>query len=325
MKELFNPDLTEVKTLDASGSWDETKHRFDEKSIWAIRAALAAERPLLLRGEPGIGKSQLAHAAAAVLGVPFLSHVMDERSERDDLLYHHDVVARLAKAQELGALREGKDRKTVEEEMAERKFLRPGPMWWAIDWKSAQEQAADYYGECPAPESPAEWKPGDGTVVLIDEIDKADPSVPNGLLETLGNRGFESHRLKEPVRREEGFRAPLVMITTNEERELPAAFLRRCLVLTLEFPKTESAAVTFLMERARVHWKEKEVGDAICERAAQMIWQDRKGKTPGAAEYLDLIRALVQLAPGEEETQAEVMKEIAEFVLLKAGDQKRER
>ena len=80
-------------------SWPETRHRFHETDLWAIRSALAAERPLLLRGEPGIGKSQLARAAAQVLRVPFLYKVIDSRCECTELLHDYDAVSRLAKAQ----------------------------------------------------------------------------------------------------------------------------------------------------------------------------------------------------------------------------------
>src|SRR4051812_19672296 len=96
---LFDPDLSQAIHLPKRGSWPKSRHRFSLKSVWAVRAAIAAQRPLLLRGEPGIGKSQLARAVAEKLGVPFLYHVVDERSERDELLYSYDAVARLAEAQ----------------------------------------------------------------------------------------------------------------------------------------------------------------------------------------------------------------------------------
>jgi len=98
-KTLFNPDLKESLPLPLQDSWPESSHRFDTKSVWAVRAAIASGRPLLLRGEPGIGKSQIARAVAEELKVPFLYHVVDERSERDELLYTYDAVARLAEAQ----------------------------------------------------------------------------------------------------------------------------------------------------------------------------------------------------------------------------------
>jgi len=81
---LFNPSLTEIYPLAGVDSWPVSRHRFQADTIDAVQAALAAARPLLLRGEPGIGKSQVARAVAAFLKVPFLYHVIDERSERDD-------------------------------------------------------------------------------------------------------------------------------------------------------------------------------------------------------------------------------------------------
>ena len=95
----FSPDVKKPLPLPKHDSWPEAKHLFDEKSMWAVRMAIASGRPLLLRGEPGIGKSQLARAVAVELQVPFLYHVIAERSERDELLYTYDAVARLAEVQ----------------------------------------------------------------------------------------------------------------------------------------------------------------------------------------------------------------------------------
>jgi hypothetical protein len=93
-----------IITLAATGDMPEAVHQFDPRQIRAINAALAARRPLLVRGEPGIGKSQLARAAAKSLGRVFISHTVDVRTESRDLLWHFDAVARLAEAQLLGAL-----------------------------------------------------------------------------------------------------------------------------------------------------------------------------------------------------------------------------
>ncbi len=326
----FQPSLTQKYALPAQGSWPAAEHQFNEKTVWALQAALAGRRPLLVRGEPGIGKSQLARAAAAVLEVPFLVHVVDERSERDDLLYHYDAVARLARAQ-VSALSAaaGQD---WEAALAERNFFRPGVLWWAFDWDSARVQAdrfATVCRACPEPTVPAGWSPGQkviaGPVVLIDEIDKADPSVPNGLLESLGNDGFETHQLGEPIRLREGAPRPLVIITTNEERELPAAFLRRCLVLQLEFPKTEEEALAFLCARARVCWPDEiRIGDNVLTAAGKALWRDRRQATPdsgmavpGASEFLDLVRVLAELRPGNEMAQLAALEMVEGFALRK--------
>ena len=153
----FNPSLTEIYDLPAVDSWPVSRHRFHAETIDAVQAALAAERPLLLRGEPGIGKSQVARAAAAFLDVPFLYHVIDERSERDDLLYSYDAVSRLAKAQ-LVSLQVQQDKDfSWETEMAEERFIRPGVLWWAFNWDDAEGQAKKYFRECPRPRAPKDW------------------------------------------------------------------------------------------------------------------------------------------------------------------------
>ena len=328
----FDPNLTEAHTIPAFGTWPEAKHRFDKESVWAIRSALAAGRPLLLRGEPGIGKSQLARAAAKELRVPFLPHVVNERSERDELLYHYDAVARLALAQiGVAAFKDGSEAKA---RLAETNFICPGVLWWAFNWKTAHDQAEKFNTHCrvcPMPEE-GDWTPAAedrlcGPVVLIDEIDKADPSVPNGLLECLGNEGFTTPMLGgNEVRLPKGAKPPLIMITTNEERELPAAFLRRCLVLQMEFPnEADSAAVErFLIhERARVTWTPAQISDAVCKKVIAQLLLDRAAAKvqglpkPGAAEFLDILRILQHLRPGDEAGQLAALVEVYPFALQK--------
>lgn len=358
VRPTFPPAIDETYDIPSQGSWPRSNHRFTEESVWAIRASLAAKRPLLLRGEPGIGKSQLARAAAHVLGVPFLSEVVHERTERDDLLYTYDAVARLARAQ-LGPAIDTDESPVVtgsgtetskkpdscgtlswKERMAESRFICPGVLWWAFDWEGAERQANDFSSHCRKirlpQKNPTDWTPTDGRtlcgpVVLIDEIDKADPSVPNGLLESLGNEGFSTPQLDREVRLPEGAKMPLIIITTNEERELPAAFLRRCLVLQMRFPNEgnfESVKRFLIDDRARVNWKPELVSDAICERATDLLLRDRKAAqelqlpVPGAAEYLDLIRALVGLADeaegkDREAVQSEALEEIHRFAYQK--------
>ena len=104
----FDPSTQTARRLPPIYSWPASVHQFDDDSIWAVNAALGAGRPLLVRGEPGIGKSQLARAVADVLGVPFLYHVIDARCECDDLLYLRRGFAAGA-AQLLGAAQEAGD------------------------------------------------------------------------------------------------------------------------------------------------------------------------------------------------------------------------
>lgn len=322
----FNPGTNKAHQLPAIYSWPASTHQFDEQSVWAVNAALAARRPLLVRGEPGMGKSQLARAAADVLGVPFLYHVIDARCECDDLLYSYDAVSRLAQAQLLGAAKEAGDWK---EELAEGRFIQPGPLWWAFNWESAQAQANRYCRGCETPPRPnKKWKPGDGCVVLIDEIDKADSDVPNGLLESLGNIGFRVPLTGQTVALPETGQSPLVVVTTNEERELPSAFLRRCLVLQMNFPEGVAKQIEFLTQRARNHATEEEIGDAVLREAAEQLLKDRKDAEglgparPGAAEYLDLVKALVEIARGLEADQLKVLKSIQGFAFRKNPEQR---
>ena len=127
---------------------------------------------------------------------------------------------------------------------------------------------------------------------------------------------------------------PLVIITTNEDRELPAAFLRRCLVLQIEFPEEPEAAKKFLIEdRARVFWKEEQVSNAVCENVARLLLNERKsarlvgGAIPGAAEFLDILRILVNLCVAEDpverdSTQLAALAEINDFAMKKNREER---
>jgi MoxR-like ATPase len=301
------------------GSWPRTMHEFDRDSAYALAAAEAANRPLLIRGEPGTGKSQLARAAAVARKRLFLSVVVNARTECQDLQWHFDAVGRLGEAQTLAHVQE----QDIQTRLHPQYFLSPGPLWWALDWNSAQSQ----WNACanppePVPMRPSAWRPAQGSVLLIDEIDKADTDLPNGLLETLGNGDFTVPYLGTSVRQSDECPPPLVVITTNEERELPAAFLRRCLVLQLSLPTEDSELLNFLCRRGEVHFPQQ-CPEAVRSRAAALLLEDRKAAVnqglppPGQAEYLDLLRAVSTMKKTEKE-QLALLEKIRTFVLRKS-------
>lgn len=290
-------------------------HLFDDAERNAINAALAAGRPLLVRGEPGVGKSQLARAAAIALNREFKPKVIDVRTEPQDLLWEFDAVRRLADAQVLAHdLREGE---TVRDRLAERRYILPGPLWWGFDWTNAKKQAARYHGEDP--DTIEDGLAPNGVVVLIDEIDKADSSVPNGLLEALGQQKFTTLTGEEIVC--EG-RPPLIVVTTNEERTLPDAFLRRCLVLQLNVPTDPEKQRRWLLDRGRAHFDEAEADDDLLKEAARLLMEDRaeiaaRGLAPpGGAEYLDLLRAVVHLED-DMAARKNLLETVGKFTLKK--------
>lgn len=307
-------------SLPKLGSWPATRHVFDKASAYALAAAEAANRPLLVRGEPGTGKSQLARAAAVARKRLFLSVVVNARTECQDLQWQFDAVARLGEAQTLAHVPETE----IRQHLDPRLFVTPGPLWWVFDWNSAQTQ----WHTCamplePVPLHPPGWQPAHGSVLLIDEIDKADTDLPNGLLETLGNGDFTVPYLRDSVRQTAASPPPLVVLTTNEERELPAAFVRRCLVLPMQLPKDDQELMDFLCQRGVVHFQ-RQCSTKVYQRASALLLQDRKAAmaqglpVPGQAEYLDLLRAVTTMQKGEK-AQLALLDEISSFVLQKAS------
>lgn len=290
-----------------------------------------------MRGEPGTGKSQLARAAAKALQWAFVSCVVDIRTEARDLRWTFDAVRRLADAQVAGVsgvLEKPQHRpaegigpaeaaaeigQAVQSFLDEGKYVRPGPLWWAFDWPGARDQAPE---ELPVFEG---CKPENGVVLLLDEIDKADSSVPNGLLESLGDQRF-SRPGGPPIERRA---VPLlVVITTNEERALPDAFLRRCLVRQLSVPDDDIELRKWLSKRGRAHFPKGRIDDPILEQAAKLLIRDRAAAAvrgfspPGGAEYLDLLRALDEQHKNTADQKA-LLDEIGSFFFQKHPEPRR--
>lgn len=314
MKFIENPNQPLV--LERSTNAPDHVHVFDSDTIWALNTAMAAKRPLLVRGEPGVGKTQLAQAAAYVLRRPLITHVVDAQTEARDLLWQFDAVQRLAEAQVLGAAhsQEGE----LHARLSIERFTRPGPVWWALNWKSAEAQSSRL--QLPTPDAPDGWKPGDGCVLLVDEIDKAESDVPNGLLQALGSARFIPEGFAKMVHAEGT--VALVIVTTNEERSLPDAFLRRCLVHHITLPEDDHELVDLLVQRAEAHFPSTKL--EVFKAAAEMLAADRKQARehkvtplPGQAEFLDLVRAVTQIAPDDETRQQQVLERVGKFVLDK--------
>ncbi len=413
--------------LEAYQSWEESFHVFDEESALAVEMALAAGRPLLVRGEPGSGKTQLARAAAQELNRSFMAQIINASSEGQDLLWSYDPVARLHDAQTLAAeaaikaaqqdygfdqeeeqdteqaadpslpasttrisrkraaryrkkksAQQRKDREQLfkllrsganaEERscparncgtLDPRAYISPGILWWALDCVSARRQYEQCrcpgyqpsFGSCPAGDMAATELLATarrGFVLLLDEIDKADVSLPNALLEVLGNGSFQVPLLNELVTVPPSREKPLVIITTNEERELPPAFVRRCLVLNLRFDDerhlrawwsrqatqdpeayradkfhVDRALIRWLAERGEVHF-EGFFNSKVRERAAELLVRDRREAKqlgmvkPGQAEYLDLLRALRAMTdPEDSSQQLNLLERISSYALIK--------
>jgi MoxR-like ATPase len=319
MTTMTTPFLTlrdgDVIAVDVATGHHRPAHVIDRRSVVAINAALATGRPLLVRGDPGVGKSQFARAAAVALGRRFRHHAVDASTEPRDLLYTVDAVARLAEAQLVGALGKG-----GRDDVAVAKFVRPGALWWAFHWEGAAAQARRAGDTRDA--EPIDGRGDHGVVLLIDEIDKADSAIPNALLDALAHRRFDVPGCGT-VEMCAGAR-PLVIITTNEERSLPDAFLRRCFVLHLGLPddQGEDAVAAALLARGVAHFPTYR--GEILARAAALIASRRSAMrterlpAPGVAEYIDLIDAVLAQRPdGDAAAAIALLAEIAMFVLDK--------
>lgn len=310
---------------------NEVKHLFDVDVIDAVNAALAVNRPLLIYGETGIGKSQLAKAVARQLERVFIPFVCDVHTESRDLLWHFDAVARLAEAQLQGSL-SAEERQTRQQQtgdsLAIKQFIIPKPLWWALNWGEAANMPNKVM---PTYQEPC--RPDNGTVVLIDEIDKTAADVPNGLLEVLGHGRFQPQGMDHAIETDRNAVAPLIIITSNGERNLPDAFIRRCLVLHLEFPQQADEQRAFLLKRAQENFPEfaeliledeQNNAASLLERAADMLIEDRQAAKDqhlyplcGQAEYFDLLRGIRHLSQQDYAQAGDLLAKLRPYIYQK--------
>ncbi len=223
----------------------------DKDLMVAVNAAIRLERPLLVKGEPGTGKTELARQVAAALGLDMLEWNVKSTTKAQQGLYEYDAVSRLRDSQL------GDDRVNDV-----RNYIRRGKLWQAFA---------------------AERK----TVLLIDEIDKADIEFPNDLLQELDRMEFHVYETGETVTAKI---RPIVIITSNNEKELPDAFLRRCFFHYIRFPDAET-----LEKIVEVHYPG--IKKTLLRNALTQFYEIRETpglkKKPSTSEALDWIRLLV--------------------------------
>ena len=217
----------------------------------AVNAAIALERPLLIKGEPGTGKTVLAAEIAQAIGAPLIEWHIKSTTKAIHGLYEYDAVARLRDSQ-LGDPRVS--------DIAN--YIRRGKLWEGFT----------------APERP---------VLLIDEIDKADIEFPNDLLQELDRMEFHVFETGETIKAKQ---RPVVLITSNNEKELPDAFLRRCFFHYIRFPDPETM-------RAIVEVHFPGIKQRLVAEALKLFYEIREvpglKKKPSTSELLDWLKLLM--------------------------------
>jgi len=217
----------------------------------AVNAAVTLERPLLVKGEPGTGKTELARQVSAALGLPMIEWHIKSTTKAQQGLYEYDAVSRLRDSQ-LGDARV--------HDVAN--YIRKGKLWQAFE------------------------APGK-VVLLIDEVDKADIEFPNDLLQELDRMEFHVYETGELI---SARHRPIVIITSNNEKELPDAFLRRCFFHYIQFPDEQT-----LRKIIAVHYPG--IREDLLAVALTQFYEirDQKGlkKRPSTSEILDWLKLLL--------------------------------
>ncbi len=217
----------------------------------AVNAAITLERPLLVKGEPGTGKTELARQVARSLGLPLIEWHIKSTTKAQQGLYEYDAVSRLRDSQ-LGDPRVN-DVKN---------YIRKGKLWEAFE---AEQRV----------------------VLLIDEIDKADIEFPNDLLQELDRMEFFVYETGETIRAKH---RPIVIITSNNEKELPDAFLRRCFFHYIRFPDAETLARIVEVHHPGI---KPELVSAALTRFFEIRETPGLKKKPSTSEVLDWLKLLL--------------------------------
>ena len=229
----------------------------------AVNAAISLERPLLVKGEPGTGKTELARQVAASLDVPIIEWNIKSTTRAQQGLYEYDAVSRLRDSQ-LGDARV--------QDIAN--YIRPGKLWQAFEADQRQ-------------------------VLLIDEIDKADIEFPNDLLQELDQMKFHVYETGQTIAAKH---RPIVIITSNNEKELPDAFLRRCFFHYIRFPDAETLA-----HIVEVHYPD--IKPKLISEALSLFFELRETpglkKKPSTSEALDWLKLILSEDLSPEDLRSE--------------------
>ncbi|HMW22780.1 MAG TPA: MoxR family ATPase [Burkholderiaceae bacterium] len=267
---------------------------FTDNIVLAVNVSLATHRPLLVTGNPGTGKSMLAEHVAALLDWKFYKYVVTSRTRARDLMWRFDAIRRLAAAQESAHTKDALKPLAA--------YVEPSVLWWAFNPASAGTRGAQEGGNVPSAEDPSPTAGSTSSVVLIDEIDKAEPDVPNDLLEALDRERFTVEELSPSVSIHGKKENVMLVITSNRERDLPGAFMRRCVALHLEPPTKDQ-----LVRIAQCHFPgmSTDFQGKLAERILELqrAATQRMTRPPGTAEYLDLLRACHELGVTQDSPQ----------------------